>query len=424
MFRSIVNAKKDVAVLDLGTNTICAAIAKGGEKGSSENLLGLEHAIRVLGVGYQLAKGINKNSITSLDALEESILGAISSAEKEAQKSIKSVLVALPTWAFESTAIETAINIGQLPVDDVHLNSLMNFDASKYLDRSREIVHIFPIAYSIDESYGIQDPIGMVGEKLSAIFHVMTCHSSLLKNIKNCLTNNNIEISGFISSTYASILAVTLDEEISPGVTLIDIGGTITSIACVHEGALLYLGYIPVGSQNITNDIAMVLRTTKTNAERLKILYGIAANSTIEDESILVSRIDEYGEEHIQNVSKNTLDSITSDRLEELLELIQKHLSECGADEFLRQRIIITGGGSRLSGLNEFIKSKKYFNNASVRLGKPIGTTGSHDFVKTPSFASAAGSVIYCLGDFANKKLSTSGKTTWQRVIMWIKRGI
>jgi cell division protein FtsA len=420
----MVNAKKEVAVLDLGTNTICAAIAKGEGKSNTENTLGLEHAIRVLGVGYQLAKGINKNSITSLEALEEAILGAISSAEKEAQKSIKSVLVALPTWALESSAIETEVNIGQLPVDDVHLNSLMNFDTSKYFDQNSEIIHIFPIAYSIDESCGIQEPIGMVGEKLSAVFHVLTCQSSLLKNIKNCLARNNIEVLEFISSTYASTLAVTLDEEISSGITLIDIGGSTTSIACMHEGALLYLGHIPIGSQNITNDIAMVLRTTKMNAERLKILYGISANGAVEDETILVLRIDEYGEEHIQNVSKHTLDSITSDRLEEILELSQKHLLECGADDLLRQRIVITGGGSRLSGLNEFVKSKKCFSSASVRLGKPIGTTGSHDFVKTPSFAGAAGTVMYCLGDFANKKLSMNGKTIWQRIIMWIKRGI
>lgn len=423
MFRKIVDIKREVAVLDLGTNKICATIAKGERKWQSDASLGFGNEIRVLGVGYQLAKGIRRSSITNLEELEESILGAISSAEKEAQKSIKSVFVALPSWAIRSHAIETSMNIGQLPVDDVHLSSLLNFDTSKYVKETREVVHVFPISYSIDENSGIQDPIGMVGEKLSAIFHVMTAPSSLLKNIRNCLNRNNIEVSGFMSSTYGAVLSVTLDEEISSGVTLIDIGGTSTSISCIHDGALLYLGFIPLGGQNITNDIAMVLRTTKSNAERLKILYGVSGSS-IDEESILVSRIDEYGEEHVQNISKGMLDSIVSARLEEILDLVQKHICDCGADKILCQRIVITGGGSRLSGLNEFIKSKKYFSNASVRLGKPIGTTGSHDFVKTPSFASAAGSVIYCLGDFSNKRLSNDGKSFLQRLIVWFRRGV
>ena len=423
MFRKIVDIKREVAVLDLGTNKICATIAKGERKGQSDASLGFGNEIRVLGVGYQLAKGIRRGSITNLEELEESILGAISSAEKEAQKSIKSVFVALPSWAIRSHAIETSMNIGQLPVDDVHLSSLLNFDTSKYVEETREVIHVFPISYSIDENSGIQDPIGMVGEKLSAIFHVMTAPSSLLKNIRNCLNRNNIEVSGFMSSTYGAVLSVTLDEEISSGVTLIDIGGTSTSISCIHDGALLYLGFIPLGGQNITNDIAMVLRTTKSNAERLKILYGVSGSS-IDEESILVSRIDEYGEEHVQNISKGMLDSIVSARLEEILDLVQKHICDCGADKILCQRIVITGGGSRLSGLNEFIKSKKYFSNASVRLGKPIGTTGSHDFVKTPSFASAAGSVIYCLGDFSNKRLSNDGKSFLQRLIVWFRRGV
>lgn len=423
MFRKIVDIKREVAVLDLGTNTICATIAKGEHREQGDASLGFGNEIRVLGVGYQLSKGIRKGSITNLEAFEESVLGAISSAEKEAQKSIKSVFVSLPSWAIKSHAIETSINIGQLPVDDVHISALLNFDTSKYIDETREVIHVFPISYSIDENSGIQDPIGMVGEKLSAIFHVMTVQASLLQNIKNCLNRNNIEVSGFMSSTYGSALSVTLDEEISSGVTLIDIGGTSTSISCMHDGTLLYLGVIPIGSQNITNDIAMVLRTTKSNAERLKILYGVSGSS-IDEESILVSRIDEYGEEHIQNISKGMLDSIVSSRLEEILDLVQKHIYECGADKILYQRIVITGGGSRLSGLSEFIKSKKYFSEVSVRLGKPIGTIGSHDFVKSPSFASAAGSVIYCLGDFSNKRLSNDGKSFWQKLMTWFKRGV
>jgi cell division protein FtsA len=186
------------------------------------------------------------------------------------------------------------------------------------------------------------------------------------------------------------------------------------------------MGTIPIGGQNITNDISMVLRTSKSNAERLKILYGVSSEDSHHDEEqILVSRIDEYGEEHIQNISKHMLNSIISARIEEILEISQQHIYENIPDKMLYQRIVITGGGSRLSGLNEFIKAKRYFSNISVRLGKPIGTTGSHDYVKTASFASAAGAILYCLGKggSSHRRLH-SNKTFWQRVLTWFKRGI
>ncbi|MDR0695250.1 MAG: cell division protein FtsA [Holosporales bacterium] len=422
--RKIIDFKKEVVVLGLGTNTVCAAIARGEKKDPTESALGFGWEIRVIGVGYQLAKGIKRNTITNLEELEESMMEAISSAEKEAQRSIKSAFVALPTWAIASHAIETEIDIGHLPVDDVHISSLLNFDTAAFVGQSSDVIHTFPVSYSIDDTHNLQDPMGMVGNKLRAVLHVMTAPSSLLGNITSCLSRNNIEVTGFTSSTYAAALATALDDEIASGITFIDIGGSTTSIMCMHDGVPLYLGAIQLGSQHITNDIAVVLRTTKSNAERLKILYGVSTGAALNDESLLVSRIDEYGEEHIQNVSKSTLNSIITARLSELLDLVQEHVYNCGADKVLIQQVVVTGGGSRLSGLSEFIKANKYFSDTSVRLGKPIGTIGSHDFVKTASFAAVAGSVIFCLGDFVAKISQHSGKSIWQRIITWFKRGI
>lgn len=422
LLKKIIDTKKEIAVLDLGTNTICAAIAKGDTK-MHETMTGdFNNEIRVLGVGYQLAKGIKKGTITSLEDLEDSIIGAISSAEKEAQKSIKSVFVALPSWALQSQALENSMDVGQLPIDEVHLNAILNFDTTKYIGNSRSVIHIFPVSYSLDGTSGIKEPLGMVGNELSAVFHVVTASTSLLNNIKTCLSRNNINVIGFIASNYASALSVTLDEEAAAGVIIIDIGGANTSVAYIKDDVLLYQGNIPVGGQHITNDIAMVLRTTKSNAERLKILYGISEKSN-GDESILVTKIDEFGEEHMQNISKGMLDIIVSARLEELLTLTEKHIFQSGINN-LCQRIVITGGGSRISGLNEFIKSKGLFKDFSIRLGKPIGTTGSHDFVKSASFASAAGSIIYCLTDLFNKSLSTANRSFWQKLLIWFKRGV
>ena len=426
MLSGVIDLKKDIAVLDLGTSTICATIARVEKKESTPSPLNIENEIRVVGVGYQLAKGIKKGSITNLEDLEDSILNAIATAEKEAQKSIKSVFVALPSWAIESQVVENTIDIGQMSVDDIHLSSLFNFDTARYIDDSEEIIHIFPISYSIDDEEGIQDPIGMVGQKLSALFHVITAKKSLVKNITNCLSRNNIKIEGFISSTYTSGLSVLLPDEISSGVTLIDMGGSITSVACYYDGKLLYIGFIPIGSDNITKDVSVILRTTYSNAERLKRLYGAAAlTNQNDDEQILVPRIDEYGEEHIQNVSRAMLDSIISARIEEIFELVQQNISNSGADKAIYQRIVITGGGSRISGITEMLKIKKFFPGSTIRLGKPIGTLGSHDFVQSPAFSSSAGVIRHCIKELSqNDFLVSSKRSFWQRIMTWFKRGV
>ena len=415
--------RKEVVALDVGTNTVCVAIMKGEKKTQGDAQLGLYGKTRVLGVGYQLAKGLKFGTLCNLEDLEDSILAAVASAEKEAEKGIRSVYVAIPTWSLQSHVVKTSINIGQIPVDEIHLSALLKFDTSECIDDEREIIHAFPVSYSIDGISEIQDPRGMIGDKLSAVFHVVTAPSAFLKNIKGCLNRNNIDVSGFISSTYASALAVTLREEVSSGVTIVDIGGSITSIACLYNETLLYLGYIPIGSQSITNDIATVLRITRPSAERIKILYGVSAGTT-GDETILVSRIDEYGEEHAQNISKQLLNEIISDRLEEILERVREHIYNCGADKALYQTIIFTGGGSQLSGLNEFIRLKKYFSDVSVRLGKPINTTGSHDFVKSSSFASTAGTALYCMGAITSSYSNSSKKSFWNKIMVWFKRGI
>ena len=423
MFRKIVNVKKEVAVLDLGTDTICAAVVRGERKEQNKENLGFGAGIRVLGVGYQLAKGLTFGAITNLEELEEAILGAIASAEKEAQKSIKSVFISLPAWAVSSHEAEANVDIGQLPVDDVHISSLTNSDFSRSIGDNEEVIHIMPVSYTIDENDCVQDPTGMIGDKLSAVFHIISVPSSFLKNIRSCLERNDIRVSGFVSSAYASILSTVLEEEATSGVTVVDMGGSSTTISCMQGGVLLYSGIIPLGGRHITNDISMVLKTSRANAERLKILYGVSGVSG-EDEGILVSRLDEYGEEHVQNISRMTLDAIISARLEETLKEVEQHIYECGADRTVYQRLVMTGGGSRLSGLSEFIKSRKFFGEMSCRLGKPLGTTGSHDFVKSPSFASAAGTAVYCLSDLASRRLSSVNRSFGQRIVAWFKRGI
>lgn len=426
MLKKTTNIKKEATVLDLGTDKFCFAIAKSIPKNSDLSSVARENDIRILGVGYQKSRGIKNGAITNLEELEDTILSIISTAEKEAQKQINSIFVALPSWAVFSKLVENTINIGNIPIDDAHLNSLLDFDTKKIIDESMELIHKFPIYFTIDGISGIQAPIGMVGSKLSVTINIVYAQSSIIKNIQNCLNRNNISVDGFLSSSYVAGLATIVDEEMIAGSILIDFGSTSTTIACFQDGILIHLKTFSIGSYSITNDIATVLRTSKSHAERIKILHGVST-STIgiaDKEQILIPRVDEYGDEHIQNVSKDTLNSIVSARLEEIFDLLQNHINET-IEQNIAQRIIITGGGSRISGLTELIKAKRYFSHSYVRLGKPIGTIGSHDFVQTASFSTSAGAILYCIGKFGNSgiRIPNTNKSFWQMLITWFKRG-
>jgi cell division protein FtsA len=438
LLNKIVDSKKEVSVLDLGTTKACCAVASKvccsvshvAQRGldSTERLwqINRENVIRVLGVGCMMSKGIKIGGISNLCDLEESILEAIAAAEDESDRTIKSIFVSVPTWSTSSCRIETSIDLGNLPVDETHINSMLEFDSHKCMDKDFEVIHVFPISYSLDGVKGIQNPVGMLGKKLSATLYVMSANKSFIENARNCMARNSIDVAGFVSSTYVSGLSVLTEEEVSSGVTLIDIGGGSTSIAYFYEGTLLYLDYVPVGGQSITDDIATVLRTSKSNAERLKILYGTASvNDSSKQEQIMVPKIDEYGEEFVQNVSKDVLDDIIYSRMEEILELTRKRICGSGADHVLFRKIVVTGGGSRVSGLPDLMA--QIFKNSIIRLGRPIGVKGSHDFVKSSSFASVAGTLVYCACQFLNSqsmRWSHSKKSLFQKLITWFKRGI
>lgn len=417
--------KKEIAVIDLGTNTVCAALARC-EKVKNKSSVVSNNNIKILGLGYQMAKGLTYGTLTNIEDLESILLNTIATVEKESQKHIKHVTIALPNWATESTLVDNSINIGHNPIDETQINKLINLNNSEYCNKDSSIIHVFPLSYAVDDSEGIQDPIGLLGNKLSAVFNVISVKNRLINNLKNCFNQCGIIIDNFICSSYASALSVALEDEIQSGVMIIDIGGSSTTIACISNGALLYMGIIPVGGSHITRDISVVLRTNKTNAERLKILYGVSYSNSVpthDEEQILVSSVDEFGEEHIQNVSKSTLDLIISSRLDEIFELIKKHIEENNIDETYYQNIIITGGGSRIACLNEYIKTKNLFFGSSVRLGKPICTVGNSDFANTASFSTAAGAIIYEMGnDQYNKQIKQSGFL--QKIVSVFKKGI
>ncbi len=413
MRSSVVGLKREIAVLDLGTSTIKVAI---GKSEPSRNSTSDNFDIRIIGSGYQQTNGLKVGAIKNLEKLEDSILSAISEAESEAQRKIKTLAISLPMWMCQSKLIERTIDIGNVVIDEIHISELQCIDKNQYFSEPLELIHAIPIEYSVDNQKDIIDPKGMVGEKLSVRLLLIVVPKFFINNIKNCLYRNNIEISGYVASSLASSLVFNKNKNCED-YSIVDIGGTTTDITIVKNGKPYNFYTINMGSQNITKDISTVLKTTLAGAERLKILYGVASFANQTNESLIISRIDDDGDEHMTNVSRNTLDSIVLARVEEIFEV-----AKIKSNMLSSQKVFLTGGGARLSGLIDIVKLRKFLPIDNIRIGKPLNIHGSDDIVKTSTFINAIGAIYYHMTEH-KAKLNINKKSFFKHLISWVSRG-
>ncbi len=408
------------AALDIGSSKVCCAIAKV----QTEIVEGEAptHKLRVLGVGYQVSRGLKGGNIVDMEALEDSILNAVHSAEQAAGKNINSVYVSVPAGATQSRILRSEVYLSGAPVDENHLKRLLNITRDDSIGANRYIMHILPISYDLDSISGIRDPRGMIGEKLSVNLHIISAPSNLIRNLSTCIGRCHLDVEGFVVSSYASGLATLVEDELELGVTVVDLGGGNTTLASFQEGNLVRVQGIPVGGAHITNDIARGLATPLAQAERLKTLYGTLIPSSSDDrESILVPQMGELDTAHGNQISKSMLTHIIRSRMEEIFELVAKSIKTSKLDPLVYQRIVITGGSSHLQGVREMANQ---ILGRQVRMGYPTGLYGSSDMATNPIFSTCAGLLQYALQDYTSKqvaKLNKGKSNFFQKINYWIK---
>jgi cell division protein FtsA len=404
------------AAIDIGGSKICCAIAKVDDRSS-------DNALRIIGIGQQLSQGIKGGVITNLDELEDSILNAVHSAEQMAGERIEEVYINLAASTTQSHTLDVQMMLNGQMVDEHHIRRLLYLGRHDAHLESRYIVHALPIAYAIDDKEGIRDPRGLIGNELTATFHVVSTSNGVLQNLINCIGRCHLDVVGVIATPYASGLSTLVEDEVELGVTVIDLGGGQCSIASFLEGALIHLDYVGVGSSLITSDIARGLSTPLAQAERLKTLYGTALTSSSDErETIVVPPLGEGLATQNHHVPKSMLTHIIRSRVEEMLELIWKRLQESGMDRLVCQRIVLTGGGSQLPGIREVAST---FWSKQIRIGHPLGVNGGGDIVNNPSFATCAGMLKYAwrdyLGGQEQYKTSYENSGIWQRLVNWVR---
>ncbi|MBI4967600.1 MAG: cell division protein FtsA [Rhodospirillales bacterium] len=373
-----------IAALDVGTTKVCCFIARVLDDG----------ALKVIGIGHQIARGLRAGQVVDMDAAEASIRAAVEAAEEMAGERIQSVVTSLAAGQPQSCHVEVEVEVGGREVTDLDIRRMLeSARAQPEGANDRELVHIVPLGYRLDDSDGIRDPSGMCGERLGVTVHLISAASGAIRNLGNVVARGHLDIEARVVAPYASGLACLVEDEKNLGVTVVDLGGGTTTIAVFQNGHVVYIDAIPVGGSHVTNDIARGLSTPLVHAERLKTLYGSCMPSPSDDRELM--RFPLVGEEEdsaAAQVPRSMLVQIIRPRIEETFELVRSHLEASGLDKTAGRRVVLTGGAAQLQGVRELAAM---ILDKQVRMGRPVGFAGMAEATNGPAFATAAGLLRY-----------------------------
>ena len=377
-------ARKDryLVGLDVGTSKVCAIVGEPMDGGS----------IDVVGIGVAESRGIRRGVIVNLEAAVESIKKAIEEAELMAGVEIDAVHLSMAgphIKGFNSRGvIAVAGKSREITRDDVR----RAIEAAKAvsLPAGREILHVLPQDFVVDEQDGIGAPVGMTGARLEVNVHIVTSSSTATQNIVSCVNRAGVGVIDTVIEQIAAAEAVLTPDEKELGVALVDIGGGTTDIAIYERGSLWHTAVIGVGGDHFTSDIAVGLRMPIPDAEKLKRKCGCALSAMVdEDETMDVASV---GGRRSRVMARRILSEILQPRAEEIFHLVWDEIRRAGYEKSLNSGIVLTGGGAILEGMPEI--AEQIFD-LPIRRGAPAGIGGLADHVSSPAFATPVGLVVY-----------------------------
>jgi cell division protein FtsA len=384
-----------VAALDIGSTKISCLIAEAVPAKHRTSDAEEKNSLKVLGVGHQLSRGVRSGSIVNIDEAERAIRLAVDAAERMAQRTINDIYVNVSGGRPQSRLHTGSVAVAAGQVEPRDMDRVLDAALTQVDPGRRNIMHLAPLQYHLDDAHGVKDPQGMFGETLSLDLAVVTVEPPHLKNLALAVERAHLSVAGFVMAPYAAARSVLAEDEKALGVTVVDMGGATTSFAVFHDNQLVTADVVPVGGQHITNDIARGLSTTIAHAERMKTLWGSALASAVDErEMISVPLLGERGVDTVQQVPKSMLTGIIRPRLEETFEMLRAKLEAAGVQNLAGRRLVITGGASQLNGVREVATE---WLNLQVRMGSPAHVQGMPESAHSPGFAVCAGLLNYAL---------------------------
>ena len=389
--------------LDVGTSKICAIVAE----------LVDDHGLDVVGIGVAESRGIRRGVIVNLEAAVDSIKKAIDEAELMAGVEIDAVHLSMAgphIKGFNSRGvIAVAGKSREITRDDVR----RAIEAAKAvsLPAGREILHVLPQDFVVDEQDGIGVPVGMTGARLEVNVHIVTSATTATQNLVSCVNRAGVGVLDTVVEQIGAAEAVLTQDEKELGVALVDIGGGTTDIAIYERGSLWHTAVIGVGGDHFTSDIAVGLRMPIPDAEKLKRKCGCALSAMVdEEETIDVASV---GGRRPRVMARRILSEILQPRAEEIFHLVWDEIRRAGYEKSLNSGIVLTGGGAILEGMHEI--AEQIFD-LPIRRGAPTGVGGLADHVGSPAFATAVGLVLYGQRNRVVETGRTTGVSAFGRV--------
>jgi cell division protein FtsA len=375
-----------------------------------------------VGIGSNPSKGMKKGVVVNIESTVQSIQRAVEEAELMAGCQIHSVYVGIAGSHIRSLNSHGIVAIKDKEVYRADLERVIDAAQAVAIPADQKILHILPQEYIIDNQEGIKEPLGMSGVRLEAKVHLVTCAVNAAQNIEKCIRRCGLEVEEIILEQLASSYSVLTDDERELGVCLVDIGGGTTDIAIFTDGSIRHTGVIPIAGDQVTNDIAMALRTPTQHAEEIKIKYACALTQLAgADDTIKVPSV---GDRPPRDLSRQSLAEVVEPRYDELFTLVQAELRRSGFEEMVPAGIVLTGGTSKMEGVVEL--AEEIFH-MPVRVGYPQTVRGLNDIVRNPIYATSVGLLQYGMlhrsdsGAASAGKSSISGDSLLGRAKAWLQ---
>lgn len=374
-------AEKNLIVgLDIGTSKVVAIVGE----------VTPENEIEVIGIGSHPSRGLKKGVVVNIESTVQSIQRAVEEAELMAGCQIHSVYAGIAGSHIRSLNSHGIVAIRDKEVTTFDVERVIDAARAVAIPADQRILHILPQEFIIDNQEGIREPVGMSGVRLEAKVHMVTGAVSAAQNIIKCVRRCSLEVDDIILEQLASSYAVLTEDEKELGVCLVDIGGGTTDMAVFTEGAIRHTAVIPIAGDQVTNDIAVALRTPTQHAEEIKIKYACALTQLASvDDTIEVPSV---GERPARRLARQTLAEVVEPRYEELFTLIQAELRRSGFEDLCAAGVVLTGGSAKMEGVVEL--SEEIFH-MPVRLGLPQYISGLVDVVRNPIYSTGVGLLLF-----------------------------
>ena len=383
-----------LVAIDIGTTKVCVLIGEVAERGG----------VDVIGIGQAPSDGLRKGVVIDIDRTVQSVTNAVDAAERLSGLKVRSAFVGI-----SGSHINSQNSRGMVAVrhDVDRGDTVRAIEAARAVSipNTREILHVIPRGYVVDGQEGVRDPIGMAAVRLEVETHIVTASSTSVQNLTKCVQRAGVEIDELVLAPLATAEAKLGDEDRELGVVLADIGGDTTDIAIFQDGSISHCASIPIGGRYVTADLGIVLRVTPDVAENVKFRYGSAIPLDVDPDEVL--QVTSIGEETSHGVTRRHIAEIVESRVAEIFRFVAAEIEAAGATNRLQAGLVLTGGGSSLTGV---ARAARDYLGMSARVVGPTGLGGLTDQIATPPFSASSGLLLWGAHNWPSDDERASGR--------------